>query len=82
MKYFRDLISGWKGTDGVLDITIVSAFRIGIFKSGQRYPKNIIIKLPSWEIKVAILAAYRRQSTVSVEGNAITILSDLSILNC
>lgn len=54
VKYLKDLISGRKGTDGIVDISIVSTFRIGLFKPSQRYPRDII-KLPSWETKGAIL---------------------------
>lgn len=75
-----ELLSRWKGLKLDHNNTIVSASYIGCFKSGQWYSRVIIIKFASWEVKATILAAYRKQSSVLVEGSELVIFSDLSIL--
>lgn len=66
------------GTGGA--INLLAAYRVGFHKAGQRYPRDIIVKFPSWETKLKVLAAYRCNPNPVMDGKVINIYPDLSPL--
>lgn len=49
------LFSGWVGSSSESKIRISTAFQVGVSKALQRYPRDVIVKFPEWNIKSVIL---------------------------
>lgn len=50
--YLTELFSGWVGADSEMDISIITVYCIGLFRSAAKFPWDITVKFPYWNTKV------------------------------
>lgn len=61
--YIIDLFSSWVGSNCEVEVSITVAYRVGVYRPTNKYPRDIIVKFPYWNVKAKILESYWEQST-------------------
>lgn len=72
-----ELFSGWLGSDSEIVVTISAAYRVEIYRASQKYPREIIVKFPYWNIKSTVLEAYWEQPNLTIGVKESSIFTDL-----
>lgn len=73
--YLQGLFTSWPGNITESRTSIESDFRVGAYRSESKYPKDLTVKLSSWDIKSTILGMRKDHSGLTVEGEGIHIFS-------
>lgn len=60
-----------------MDLWVIAAFQVGVYRTSQNYPRDIIVKFPASETKANVLEAYWDNPNPVIEGTAVSIYSDL-----
>lgn len=74
----EETVTGCLGAEAEIGIRISSAQQLGIFRKTQKEPRDILIKLPDWPTKQAILDIFRDPPGVEVVGVQLSVYPDLS----
>lgn len=61
-------------------VNIDAAYRIGIFHSSAKLPRDIIVKFTHWVVKSRILELFWEQPNKTVDGCPLHLLPDLSVI--
>lgn len=73
-----ELFTACAGSDCELTIAITSAYRIGPFKAASKYPRDILVKIPTWIIKAKVLETFTEQSGTGIEELGVQIFPNRS----
>lgn len=49
--FLTELFTGWVGEDSDINISVLTAYRVGSYNSSAKYPWDIIVQCPLWPIK-------------------------------
>lgn len=80
MKYLVDLFTSWLGSDADTTVQIVTAYRVGPLRQRQRTPKDMLIKFPSWSMKIKVQENFRQDPKLIVDGVGLSSFPVLSLI--
>lgn len=78
--YLTDLFTSWVGSECEVELSIMSAYRVKPHKVMNKYPRDIIVKFPYWNVKAKVLESYWEQSSPIIEGSQVNIFPDISAI--
>lgn len=78
LGFLIELFTGWAGSDCDIEIRLLAAYRIGKFRKEAKFPRDVIVNAPNWNIKSKILESYWEQPDILIDGKRIYVFPDLS----
>lgn len=77
-QFIEEVFTVCLGSDSEIVVQISSAFRAGNIRGSLVRPRDIVVKLPTWQLKSKIVEAIWVQSGLEIAGSAVSVFPDLS----
>lgn len=77
-RYLIELFHSWLGSESEVVLEIAAAYRVGIYRPTNKYPRDIIVKFPYWNVKAKVLENYWEQPPLTIEGIQERLFPDIS----